>query len=297
MASQMDSPTTIPTEVHDAAAVSQIQAAAVQHHSPCGDGNIVWHQWGAGEPVVLLHGGSGSWTHWVRNIGALVQAGYQVLAPDLPGFGDSAKAPDGNDADVMPRWLETGLQQILGATPCHLVGFSFGAMVGTLLTAACPQRVSNLVLIGAPALEPAPRSMLDLRAWDHLPAGPERDAIHRHNLAALMLARPESIDDFAVRLHADNLVRDRLRKRRLAWTDIVVRTLRQVTCPVHGIWGAEDAVYRNRVAVIEPALAQAADFRGLQMLPATGHWAQYEAAPAFNTALLQTLNAAHPGKS
>ena len=40
--------------------------------------------------MLLLHGGSGSWTHWLRNIQPLVDAGRQVLVPDLPGFGDSA---------------------------------------------------------------------------------------------------------------------------------------------------------------------------------------------------------------
>ena len=45
----------------------------------------VWHVWGAsdGPAVVLLHGGSGSWTHWVRNIAPLRDAGWRVLVPDL----------------------------------------------------------------------------------------------------------------------------------------------------------------------------------------------------------------------
>ena len=49
-------------------------------------------------PTVLLHGGSGSWNHWVRNIDALLASGRQVIAPDLPGFGDSARPDDVSDA-------------------------------------------------------------------------------------------------------------------------------------------------------------------------------------------------------
>ena len=52
-----------------------------------GEGQVVWHRWGRGAPVVLLHGGAGSWRHWVRNVDALLAAGRTVWAPDLPGLG------------------------------------------------------------------------------------------------------------------------------------------------------------------------------------------------------------------
>ncbi len=47
--------------------------------------------------MVLLHGGSGSWTHWIRNIPMLLACGRQVWAQDLPGFGDSASPPSITD--------------------------------------------------------------------------------------------------------------------------------------------------------------------------------------------------------
>jgi len=58
---------------------------------------MVWRLWGAGAPVLLLHGGSGSWTHWLRNIPALVQAGHLVCAPEAEeyacGLGGSSARP------------------------------------------------------------------------------------------------------------------------------------------------------------------------------------------------------------
>ena len=124
----------------------------------------VWHRWGDGEPVVLLHGGAGSWTHWARNIGALVAAGRCVLAADLPGFGDSAPPPSGRDADALPQPVEQGLRELLGAAPCDLVGFSFGSMVASFLAAQQPGRVRRLVLVGAPALSSEPMTRLGLRS-------------------------------------------------------------------------------------------------------------------------------------
>lgn len=83
----------LPSTVRTLNDVARLERAARRHDVPCGDGVMVWRSWGEGLPVVLLHGGSGSWTHWVRNITALVGAGRRAWIPDLPGFGDSARPP------------------------------------------------------------------------------------------------------------------------------------------------------------------------------------------------------------
>lgn len=271
--------------------LKSVAEAGRRHELPCGDGTMVWHSWGKGSPVVLLHGGSGSWTHWVRNIAALVDAGRQVWIPDLPGFGDSARPASGGDADALPEPMESALQSLLGDAPVDLVGFSFGSMVAALMAAQRPQRVSRLVLCGAPALGVKPAQPLVLKAWGHLPPGPQRDAAHRENLARLMLARPESIDELALAIHAANLPRDRMRLRRLSRTDILLRTLREVRCPVWGIWGSEDVLYRGVREQIAPALSAAPDFRGLELVPGAGHWVQFEDASAFDRALAAALSA------
>lgn len=287
----------LPARVLDLADVAAIEAAARRLETPCGDGAMVWHRWAgqgadpAAAPVVLLHGGSGSWTHWVRNIAALVAGGRHVLAADLPGFGDSAPPPRGHDADAMPPFVEAGLAALLGDTPCDVVAFSFGCMVAGLLAAQWPRRVRRLVLVGAPALIDRGQPPLNLRAWSHLAPGPEREAVQRHNLRSLMLAHDDSVDALAVALHEANVVRDRMKMRRLSRTDLLLRTLPQVRCPVVGIWGEEDLLYRGRTEVIAPALAHAPDFRGLTLLPGIGHWAQYEDAPGFDRALRAALDA------
>lgn len=266
-------------------------ARATRWPTPCGDGDLVWHRWGTpgGPPVVLLHGGSGSWTHWLRNIDALAAAGHDVLVPDMPGFGESAAPPDGQDADVLPGWLERGLQVLIGERPVALVGFSFGGLVAGLWARDRPQRVARLVLVGAPALSSERLAPLDLRPWNALPPGDARLALHRHNLLQLMLAHADSATPLAVALHATNVERDRLRKRRLMLTDALAQLLPQLRCPVHGIWGALDVLYVQRLPLVGQVLGTAPGFAGLALLPAAGHWVAWEAADAFDAALAAAL--------
>lgn len=283
----------LPAAIHHADDVQALARAARVLHTPCGpDGSLVWHAWGDADapPVVLLHGGAGSWTHWVRTIAPLVQAGHGVWVPDMPGFGDSALPPGCSDADHLPPWLQQGLQQLLADRAVALVGFSFGGLVAGCLAAAQPARVQRLVLVGAPALSRQVLPPLPLREWQHLPAGPEQDAVHRHNLGVLMLAHTRSLDDLAVQLHAHNVRRDRMRRRRLMLTDTLLRLLPGLACPVHGIWGEHDVLYHNRLEVVRDALPQAPGFVDLQLLPDAGHWVQHEAADAFNRVLRGQLH-------
>ena len=53
--------------------VSKIESLATRKATRCGTGSMVWRVWGDARPLVLLHGASGSWTHWIRNIAPLAK--------------------------------------------------------------------------------------------------------------------------------------------------------------------------------------------------------------------------------
>jgi 2-hydroxy-6-oxonona-2,4-dienedioate hydrolase len=265
--------------------------------TPCGDGELVWHVWGeqgcnpALAPLVLLHGGSGSWTHWLHNVLPLAASGRRVLVPDLPGFGDSALPPGGADADVMAEPLEAGLQQLLGHTACDLAGFSFGGMTACLLAQQFPARVARLVLLGAPGFGLDPLLPIKLKGWRHLPTVAQRLAVHQHNLQALMLHEPAAITPLACELQAANAARDRLPGRRLARTGILLGALPELDCPVYLLHGEQDPFYRGQEHAFEAGLRLAPGFKAMRAIAAAGHWAQFEQPDAFNATLLAMLDA------
>jgi 2-hydroxy-6-oxonona-2,4-dienedioate hydrolase len=256
---------------------------------PLGAGEQVWRRWGEGEPVVLLHGGSGSWNHWARNIQALVTAGREVWIPDLPGFGESAGPEVGQDADALPQPIEQALNHLLGDQAFDLIGFSFGSMVAGFVAQNMPERVRKLVLVGSPALGINARRPFALKPWLDVPAGPQRDIIHRHNLGVLMFSGHAAVEDLAVTIHAMNLARDRMHKRRLAYSDVLRRTIAAIDTPLYAVWGADDVLYRGYHAALAEALAQARHLRSFRMIERAGHWVQFEAAQAFNEAILDAL--------
>ena len=280
---------TVPAEV----------SAVLQHArrvcTPCGQGDLVWHVWGeqgadpALPPLLLLHGGSGSWTHWLRNVLPLAASGRRVLVPDMPGFGDSALPPSGADADAMPAPLEQGLTQLLGQAPCDVAGFSFGGLTAGLLASEFPARVATLVLIGTPGMGLQALVPFKLKGWRHLPDAAQRLAVHRHNLQLLMLHAPEAITPLACELQSANALRDRLPKRRLSRTDILLRTLPGLSCPLYALYGEHDPFYKGQVPAYEAVLQLAPEFRGMHAIAGAGHWAQFEQPAVFNQALLAIL--------
>ena len=254
--------------------------------------DTVWHVWGdLGRPVVvLLHGGSGSWTHWVLNIAPLRDAGWRVLVPDLPGFGDSDLPAGCTDTDDLPGHLHAGLAHLAPVGPVSLVGFSFGGMTAALWLDAFPQDARQLVLVGAPGLGLTVPERIPLKGWRHLPTPEAQAQVHRHNLQVLMLQAPDRLDALALDLHTANVRRDRMPRRRLSGTPIVAEVLPRLQVPVSAIYGEHDALYRGRLPQVQAALAAWVPHGGAwHTIPGAGHWVQYEAAALFDEALAQVL--------
>lgn len=224
----------------------------------------------------------------MRNVEAIANTGRRVIVPDLPGFGDSVAAPDITDVDGMVAPVVAGMLEI-GAECCFdIVGFSLGGMLAALIAAAHPHQVRRIIFVGAPALGAV--RFRGLQDWRHLQSAEARDQAHRYNLSAMMLYDSARVDDFAVRLHAANLARDRVRQRRISRSDILARMLPTLRCRMDGIWGEFDHLCADRMHDLQEFLGSLPSFRDLVFIPRAGHWVQFENAENFNEVLIRLIS-------
>lgn len=256
--------------------------------TPCGDGDLVWRRWGVGEPVVLCHGGSGSWTHWIKAIPAL-RRHYELWVPDLPGLGDSAMPPPPLTPATSAGVLASGLRRLVAHDRrAHLVGFSFGAHVATLAAADLGARLSDLTIIGSAALG-LPLVRLDFPKERSSMTPAERRNVHRRTLEILMFADPARIDERAIDIQAANVAKARFRSREFAATDEIRTTMARVSVPLRAIWGERDVLARPDVEACFSVLRLHHPELVTRTIPGAGHWVMYEAADAFNAALTELL--------
>ena len=256
---------------------------------PTPSGMQVWHVWNeaAGNPLVLLHGGSGSWNHWVRNVLPLSES-RAVWTLDTPGLGDSELPSGAEDADDLSVPLAQGLEVLFKEKPVDTVGFSFGGLMAGFLAAQQPALIKRMVLVGVPGLGLS-NNIPNMRGFRVNMTHEERMGVHRNNLLAIMLHDEKNITPELLAMQEHNVLRDRLRRRRIARSDVLLSLQKHWTCEVHGIWGEKDALYEGALHLI-PDLLTDCNLKQFDVIQDAGHWVQFEASDAFN----QTLNRCLP---
>lgn len=112
------------------------------------DGVRIWYAaYGAGPPVILLHGGLGHGGNWSYQVPALTSAGYRAVLIDSRGHGRSTR-------DARPFAYELMASDVLAVMDAldletaSFVGWSDGAIIGLILAMTAPMRVSRVFFFG-----------------------------------------------------------------------------------------------------------------------------------------------------
>lgn len=282
-----------------AAVVEQVAARSERIETPCGDGSMVWRRWpgpadAALPPVVLMHGGFGGWTHWLRAIPGLAEH-TTVIACDLPGLGESAGLPKPHTADGIAAVVTDGLDRVLGPeAPFAIAGFSFGGLIGSLVAASAGPRCRMFVAVGAAGFGELHHIVEGLGMPTEEMTDAEIDALHRRNIELLMYYDPAKIDDLAVHTHRHNHARSRVRSRPMSLSNGLVEALPRIQGRLAGIWGEHDSTGGGlaRIEARRDILRQHDPEAPFVIVPGVGHWVMDEAPEAFVDALISVLQQA-----
>lgn len=247
---------------------------------------VAFREVGAGAPLVLLHGGVGSRSHWVRNVQALSRR-FTVITVDLPGFGESTVDVTSVSNDEFVGRVGVALSSRLGQEPFKLAAFSFGAAVGCAALHGFGLRPERIALIAPAGFGADAERELGLERLPREPTSDEelRGTIVR-NLGRSLLSSAPDVGDEVVDLHLANLASTRYNSRRLSMRESLLQDLRCITRPILCIWGEDDVFpwpsLSERVAAVRRSVPQV----DIRLIRGGGHWILYEAAAAVNAALL-----------
>ena len=245
-----------------------------------------YHEYGQGEPVLLIHGsgpGVTSWANWRLTIPALAE-NFHVIAPDIVGFGYTERP-----ADVqynMETWLNHifGFLDALGIEITHIVGNSFGGGLALAMAIRAPQRVGRLVLMGSAGLPFTLTEGLD-RVWGYTPSIDNMRGL----LDLFAFDRSRVTEDLA-RMRFEASVRPGIQEafaqmfpaprqngvNGLASDAVAIKALPHTTLIVHG---REDKVIPLASSFDLFSMIQKAQ---IHVFGQCGHWTQIEHAARFN---------------
>ncbi|MBE7382872.1 MAG: alpha/beta fold hydrolase [Leptolyngbya sp. SIO1E4] len=123
------------------------QSSFLEKHAWTWQGHRIYYTvQGTGLPLVLIHGFGASLGHWRKNIPMLAEAGYQVHALDLLGFGDSDKPALPYSVEVWESLLQDYWRSHIGQ-PAVFVGNSIGGLITLMMLANSPEMACAGVLL------------------------------------------------------------------------------------------------------------------------------------------------------
>jgi pimeloyl-ACP methyl ester carboxylesterase len=252
---------------------------------------------GEGRPVVLLHGFPDSGRVWRYQVPALAEAGFQVVVPDLRGYGRSGK-PEAAEAYQLPLLAADALAVLadLGITKAHVVGHDWGAALAWGLASLVPERVDHLAVlsVGHPATF---RRTLEQheKSWYMLlfqfPGIAERWLTEDNWANFRAWARHPDADGVIAELEADGSLTPALNWYRAnvppeSWVAPPPK-LPPVQAPTMGVWSTGDPAL-TETQMTDSAAHVAGPWR-YERLDGPGHWMQLEAPDEVNALLLGFL--------
>lgn len=257
-------------------------------------------------PVLLLHGIGRSLEDWKPQFAGLREAGYRVIAPDLPGSGFSDRLPAATTLTGLARAVWETLDVVEETRPLHVMGHSMGGAVALQLLALQPERVATLSLVGSagfgvevhPVLRLAAIPVLGALATRYVSRASAR--MHERRLYVdRSLVTDERIDlamtlarrsETGAVLHETARWGVTIRGIRPQWRNELLHQVSGHVCPTLIVWGDRDRILPvGHLAAAQRHFPHAR----VHLFEGVGHLPQVEVARAFTELTLDFLRS-HP---
>ena len=258
------------------------------------DTTVCWRIWGKGQPIIFLHGGYGSWRHWIKQV-TYLSKDYQILVPDMPGFGESSDLK----SDHTPENISLNLYQtfrklnITDLDNINLVGFSFGGLISGHLSYQFLKKgieLKNLILVGPGGTGARRGPMREMVRRTPKMSFEEILKAHFENLKILMINNPKNIDLLSLYIQLENTNNHRLKSRPISATNTLIKILEKQNIIPYLIFGEKDATVgpylEERVSIFRAACK---DIR-IHVEISAGHWIMYEKPDNFNKLIKEIIN-------
>lgn len=271
-------------------------AAILHARAIVGYGDIHYVEGGRGLPLVLIHGGFGSWAHWLANIGALADE-YHVIAVDLQGFGESGDPGRCLQPNEHAELLAAFFDQ-LGITGAIVAGFSFGTLVSTELAKLRPDLVSALALVSLPGVGERTREAL---ALPKRIAALARERGKRAGVEAvlreLMLSNRVLITPTLVDLITKCNEQTRYVTRSISRQSQMIPELERLSVPTAVLLGALDPYHSNELEGRRARIDRALRRQVTTIVANAAHWLQYDQPEAFATTIRSLASASRTSRA
>lgn len=266
--------------------LNELDGAATKVSVPFQAGELVFRRWAGpanSQTLLLVHGGSGSWLHWARNITNL-QRSFNLVAVDLPGLGDSTALPEGYSAQDAVDIFVSCTRSLMSGQRFHIVAFSWGCAVSAQAAGQLEPQLRSLMLTGPASLGDIPRrgSMQPLIKRTPDMSEHEIFSTNRENLARLMIQDRSRIDDLAVLIQTMNTQKARFNSPQFARTTLVLDGVQNTSVPLKVVYGEFDAPALPDIPGKEALFKAANASCEFEVIDDAGHWLQYEKPELFN---------------
>ena len=261
--------------------------------------NVHYVQTGSGPAVLLVHGVGASLVTWRSNIAPLADAGFTVVALDLPGHGDSDK-PKNIDYDPIAavRFIAHFLDA-LEVNRASVVGNSGGGLIAASFALEYPERTDRLVLVAPGGLAQDLSLFLRLLSvpivgeiiynpWMHNTVGMSKQLFYSPgSFPQDVLKELDRVQSMPGATRAAlRSIRSSIDYRGMMDRQLVVHRLDSLTAPLLTVWGENDQLIP--VSHLQ-AVRNVVPHGLVRTFPECGHWPQMEKAGEFNPLVIKFL--------